>query len=223
MRARSIPETLEPVVLKWFLKGDSHWAIAERLYAEHQIDTTAASVHRAIDRIARGEGCDGVVRTVAKLRMNAPRLVEKLQQQLLMAEKMAGLDVPVEVPAGMTQKQLEFINKLTLRELKVAGCAGREAERTLEVALVAVEEHQQAEDEFVEEELELLRRPPPRPIERPVTTRVSVPPNGQVSVASAKQGRNESCACGSGRKFKKCCGGVVTSRRSTPDLQAIAS
>ena len=36
-----------------------------------------------------------------------------------------------------------------------------------------------------------------------------MPAHGLVAVGQAKQGRNDACACGSGRKFKHCCGAVV--------------
>src|SRR6185312_1786702 len=117
MRERSIPGEHETKVLKWFLGGQTYREIAERLDAECRVDTSAGSVHRLVDRLARGECDEAVSRSITKV----------------------------------------------LR-------------RTIPQA-------------------------PPEP------TRASS--NGQVSPkndALSKQGRNERCACGSGLKFKRCCG-----------------
>ncbi len=64
----------------------------------------------------------------------------------------------------------------------------------------------------------LLEEMPPQPAQVAQLLRVAsrglygelpMPANGLVAAAQPKQGRNDACACGSGRKFKHCCGAVA--------------
>ena len=63
----------------------------------------------------------------------------------------------------------------------------------------------------------LLEKIPPEPAEvarflrvasRALYGELPMPANGLVAIVQPKQGRNDACACGSGRKFKHCCGAV---------------
>ena len=49
-----------------------------------------------------------------------------------------------------------------------------------------------------------LRKPSPRPVARPATTAASAPTRPIVN--KDKVGRNDPCPCGSGKKYKQCCG-----------------
>ncbi|MCU0222764.1 MAG: SEC-C domain-containing protein [Acidobacteria bacterium] len=46
-------------------------------------------------------------------------------------------------------------------------------------------------------------------------------PANVVPIASARAGRNDPCPCGSGRKFKHCCGSVTASAATAPDASAL--
>ena len=45
---------------------------------------------------------------------------------------------------------------------------------------------------------------------RPENDRRPEAPKGVTVVADPKIGRNDACPCGSGKKYKKCCGGAET-------------
>src|SRR5262249_54239300 len=112
----------------------------------------------------------------------------------------------------------------------LAGCLGRDAERALEKAQEIASEAYKEEEEAAEvaEILSSLQRPIPRPPPEPsgASSNVQLSPVPLRAAAPPKQGRNEPCACGSGVKFKRCCGSgtrEASARQAPlPPLQALA-
>lgn len=226
MRARSIPEEHEEKVLRWYTEGDSCRTIADRLGDRHGVQTSPGSVGRLINRIKEGDCTDGAIRAVARIRSEALKLAERFLLHGQIANKMAGFDEPVHVPPGTTHRDLDFANRLTVRQLKVAGCVGRDADRIFDrqrelTERLCQEEEAEAEEAAREEAARTFAQPLPEPVRATSNDHFSSPPEAPV-IALPKQGRNERCACGSGLKFKRCCGGPKVQPEREPE-QALAS